>query len=270
MVGLFTGVVRKGYAPGGHSVRNGPRRVAWFTVKRGRLEYRGRVTRQPFAEWCATKEGVDAIARVAKEIRFSFVGRRRSATRRLWRALHAASRTEGFCAAIKAEPDHFLQAIADICYADALPRTHVALGRVVLTPRALAMGRARAGVFARLMTAPALADVDDAVRTFLLDHLVVEMDAALSQASPVPRRPVLAKDGWVCIGVRLGTVWAEPLWAGPYGSGHLFMYEMPRRKLTRREYKALDAAIDEIAGSVSTLSRTARDAMLRAATLRRV
>jgi hypothetical protein len=244
--------------------------VAWFTVKSGRLEYRGRITRQPFAEWCATKEGVEAITRVAKGIRFSFVGRTRSARRRLWRALHAASRTEAFCTAIAAEPDHFAQAMADICYADALPRTHVALGRVVLAPRALAMGRARAGVFARLMSAPAFADIDDAVRTFLLDQLVVEMDAALKKASPVPRRPVLAKDGWVCVGVRLGTVWAEPLWAGPYGSGHLFMYEMPPRQLTRREHKALDAAIEDITGSVSTLSRTARDAMLRAATLRRV
>lgn len=244
--------------------------MAWFTVKRGRLEYRGRITRQPYIEWCATKEGTEAVARVAKGIRFSFVGRSRSARRRLWQSLAAASRTEAFCAAISAEPDHFAQAIADICYADALPRTHVALGRVVLAPRTLAMGRARAGVFARLMSAPALAGVDDAVRTFLLDQLVLEMDAALSKASPVPRRPILAKNGWVCIGVRLGTVWADPLWAGPYGSGHLFMYEMPPRSLTRREYKALEAAIDDIASSVSMLSRTARDAMLRAATLRRV
>jgi len=267
---MFAAVGQNDHAPGGHSVRNGPRRVAWFTVKRGRLEYRGRITRQPFTEWCATKEGTGAISREANGIRFSFVGRSRSARGRLWRALQAASRTEAFRAAIAAEPDHFAQAIADICYADALPRTHVALGRVVLAPRALAMGRARAGVFARLLSAPALADIDDAVRTFLLDQLVLEMDAALSKASPVPRRPVLAKDGWVCVGVRLGTVWAEPLWAGPYGSGHLFMYEMPPRGLTRREHKALETAIDDIAGSVSTLSRTARDAMLRAATLRRV
>ena len=243
--------------------------MAWFTVKRGHLEYRGRMTRQPFKEWCATKEGADAIARVAKGMRFSFLGRARSARRRLWRELHDASGTGAFTAAIVAEPGHFAQAIADVCYADALPRSHVAQGRVVLAPRALAMGRARAGVFARLMASPALAGLDEAVRTFLLDRLVIEMDQALRDASPVPRRPVAAKDGWVCVGVRLGTVWAEPLWAGPYGAGHLFMYELPPRKLTRREYKALDAAIEDISGSVSTLSRTARDAMMRAATLRR-
>src|SRR5262249_51651644 len=180
------------------------------------------------------------------------------------------SRTEAFAAAVAAESGHFAQAIADVCYADALPRSHVALGRVVLAPRALAMGRARAGVFARILKSPALAGVDDAVRTFLVDRLVIEMDQALREASPVPRRPVLAKDGWACVGVRLGTVWAEPLWAGPYGAGHLFMYELPARRLTRREYKAIDDAIEQMSGDVSALSRNARDAMLRAATLRRV
>jgi len=202
-------------------------------------------------------------------MRFSFLGRARSARRRLWRELDAVSRTSAFTSAIVAEPARFAQAIADVCYADALPRSYVAQGRVVLAPRALAIGRARAGVFARLMTSPIFAGMDDAVRTFLLDRLVIEMDQALRDASPAPRRPVLAKDGWACVGVRLGTVWAEPLWAGPYGAGHLFMYELPPRKLTRREYKALDAAIEEISGSVSTLSRTARDAVMRAATLRR-
>jgi hypothetical protein len=163
-----------------------------------------------------------------------------------------------------------MQAMADVCYADALPRAHIALGRLVLAPRALVMGRARAGVFARLMEAPAFSSIDEAVRTFLLDQLVVEMDAALRKASPVPRRPVLANDGWSCVGLRLATVWADPLWAGPYGAGHLFMYELPARGLSRREYKSLDAAIEQISDTVSTLSRIARDAMLRAATLRRV
>jgi hypothetical protein len=43
------------------------------------------------------------------------------------------------------------------------------------------------------------------------------------------------------------------------------MYELPER-LKRRDYKALDAAIEQMAGTVSTLSRLARDAMFRAAT----
>lgn len=240
----------------------------WFTVKRGRIEYKGRIARPPFAEWCATKDGRAAIARVANGIRFSIFGRTRVARRRLWQGLDAASRTDGFKSLMAAEPAHFVRAMADVCYADVLPRAHIALGRLVLAPRALVMGRARAGVFARLMESPALSGIDEAVRTFLLDRLVIEMDAALSKAAPAPRSPVYANDGWACVGLRLGTVWADPLWAGPYVAGHLFMYELPRQRLTRPEYKALDAAIEEMSGSVSTLSRTARDAMLRGAALR--
>jgi len=245
-------------------------RVRWFSVSGGRLQYRGRITRQPFTKWCATTEGREAIASAAQGIRFAIFGRARSAQRRLWRELDTASRTESFTSAIRGEPERFMQAMADVCYAEALPRTHVALGRLVLAPRALITGRARADAFARLLNAPALAAVDDPVRTFLLDQLVIEMDAALVSASPAPRRPVLARDGWVCVGVRLDTPWADPLWAGPHGSGHLFMYELPPQRLSRRDYQALDAAIEQLGSTVSTLSRNARDAMLRAATLRRV
>jgi hypothetical protein len=241
--------------------------MGWFIVKRGRLEYRGRITKQPFTEWCGTKDGTDAIARAAKAVRFSVFGRTRAARRRLWRALDAASRSEGFVPMVAAESQRFTQAMADACYADALPRMQIALGRLVLVPRALVDGRVRAAIFARLMHAPALSGVDDAVQTFFLERLVSEMDAALSKAAPVPRRPVLAADGWCCIGIRLGTVWADPIWAGTYHAGHLFMYELRERQLNRREYKALDAGIQQMSGTVSTLSRTARDAMLRAATL---
>ena len=256
--------------PRGHDLGNLLARVRWFSVSGGHLQYRGRITRQPFTKWCATKEGSETIAGAAKGIRFSIFGRARSAQRRLWRELDTASRTESFTSAIRGEPERFMQAMADVCYAEALPRTHVALGRLVLAPRTLVTGRARADAFARLNKTPALAAVDDPVRTFLLDQLVIEMDAALVSASPAPRRPVLARDGWVCVGVRLDTPWADPLWAGPHGSGHLFMYELPPQRLSRRDYQALDAAIEQLGSTVSTLSRNARDAMLRAATLRRV
>lgn len=239
--------------------------MSWFTVRRGRLEYRGRITREPFTRWCATKEGGAAIARVGKDIRFSIFGRARMARKQLWRALDTASRTEAFTSAVAAETGHFMKVLADACYAEALPRTHLSLRRLVLVPRAMVVGRARAGVFSRLMHVPCMAEVDEAVRSFLVDELVTGMDAAVRGASPAPRRPVLARDGWACVGVRLGTVWVDPLWAGPDGTGHLFMYELPER-LKRRDYKALDAAIEQMTGTVSTLSRLARDAMFRAAT----
>lgn len=243
--------------------------MSWFTVTRGRLEYRGRLTRPPFAQWCATKDGRAAIDSVARGIRFSIVGRARSARRRLWRDLDAVSRTDAFTAAMRAESAHFMQAMADVCYADALPRAQIALRRLVLAPRALVAGRARSAVRARLMDAPVLAGIDAGVRAFLIDQLVIELDAAVRHVRPVPRRPVFACEGWACVGVQLGTTWLDPLWAGPDGTGHFFMFEMPTQGLKRRDAKALDAAIEQIAGTVSSLPRAARDEMMRAASLRR-
>ena len=243
-------------------------RVSWFSVTRGQLEYGGRITRQPFTAWCATRTGRTAIARVAGGIRFSLFGRERSARRRLWRNLDEVARSREFANVIAREPERYLQILADACYAAALPRAHVALRRLVLTPRALVTGRAKADVVNRLKLSAMLAPLDRDVRTFLLDQIVNEMDAAVRGASPSPRHPVQARDGWACVGVRLGTVWLDPLWAGPDGTGHVFMYEMPRQGLSRRDRKALEAQMDQMSGAVSILSRESRDALIRSAALR--
>jgi hypothetical protein len=243
--------------------------VSWFAVNRGRLVYSGRITRQPFTAWCATSAGRKAIAHVAAGIRFSLFGRARSAQRRVWRSLEDVSRSDAFAKALAAEPDRYLQTLADVCYADALPRVQVGVRRLVLAPRALVAGRAKADVFTRLERSPAIADLDDLVRSFLLDQIVNEMDAALRGASPSPKRPVTARDGWVCVGARLGTIWLDPLWAGPDATGHVFMYEMPPQGLTRRDCKALEAAMEQLSGAAASLSRNARDVMLRSASVRR-
>ena len=243
--------------------------MSWFAVNRGRLEYRGRITRQPFTAWCATRTGRKAVARVAAGIRFSLFGRARSAQHRLWRGLDAVCRTEVFSDGIRSEPDRYLQILADVCYADALPRVRVGVRRLVLAPRALVAGRAKADVFSRLLASPALASLDDDVRSFLLDQIVDEMDAAVRSASPSPKHPVTARDGWVCVGVRLGAVWLDPLWAGPDATGHMFMYEMPPQGPTRQDCRALEAAMDELNGAAASLSRNARDVMLRSASVRR-
>ena len=243
--------------------------MSWFAVGRGGLEYRGRIARQPFTAWCATKGGRRAIDRTAAGIRFSIFGRARSAQRRLWRSLDEVSRTREFANLLAAEPDRYLQVLADACYAPALPRLYVGLRRLVLTPRALVTGRAKADVLNRLRLTAALAPLDVDVRAFLIDQIVNEMDAAVRAASPSSRKPIRARDGWACVGVRLGTVWLDPLWAGPDGTGHLFMYEMPPQGLSRKERKALDAGIEQLSGTASTLSRESRDALIRSAALRR-
>jgi hypothetical protein len=242
--------------------------MGWFRVKRGRLEYCGRITRDPFTKWTATKEGTEAVGRVAATLRFSLFGRKRAARRRMWRALEAATREASLSTAIAGEAERFMKVLANLSYADALPRAHIALHRLVLVPRAMVTARAETGVFERLAQSPALADVDAAVRIFLLSRLVTEMDDALQRAAPAPRRPVQAHDEWACVGVTKGIIWADPIWAGPDGTGHVFMYEFPRAGLPRRGHKAIEAAIAEMSTSVTALSRADRIALVRAASLR--
>ena len=238
--------------------------MRWFRVSNGRLEYRGRITREPFMRWTETKEGTAAIARVAAGIRFSLFGRSRAARRRIWRALEDASRVESLVAAIRTEAARYMEVLASLSYSDTLPRVHIALHRLVLVPRALIAGRARTALFERLGEAPALAGLDDSARIFFLEQLVKEMDAALQIGSPSPRRPIHAHDEWACVGVSKGLVWVDPLWAGADGTGHVFMCELPRAGLSRRDRKAVEAAIAGMAASVSSLSARQRIAMVRA------
>jgi hypothetical protein len=242
--------------------------VSWFRVNAGRLEYRGRITRDAYAKWTTTRNGLEAVSRVARGTRFSLFGRSRSARRRMWRALETASRTESLASAMAIEAARYMQLLASLAYADALPRAHIALHRLVLVPRAMSVGRAHAGVIERLAMAPALRELDEAVRAFFLDQLVIEMDAALRKAAPSPRRPVEAQDGWACVGDRTGVVWVDRILAGPDGSGHLFMYEFPHEPLGRRERKALETAIEQLTVSVSSLSRAQRATLVRSAALR--
>ena len=238
--------------------------MRWFRVSNGRLEYRGRITREPFMRWTETKEGTAAIARVAAGIRFSLFGRSRAARRRIWRALEDASRVESLVAAVRTEAARYMEVLASLSYSDTLPRVHIALHRLVLVPRALIAGRARAALFERLGEMPALAGLDDSARIFFLEQLVKEMDAALQLGSPSPRRPIHAHDEWACVGVSKGLVWVDPLWAGADGTGHVFMCELPRTGLSRRDRKAVEAAIAGMAASVSSLSARQRIAMVRA------
>jgi hypothetical protein len=238
-------------------------------VKRGRLVFRGRISKAPFTAWCATRDGRDAIARAVSRLRLAVFAPSWRARRGLWRQLDAASRSDACTTALAAEAERYLQVLAEISYADALPRAHVAMRRLILVPRAMAMGRAQSGVRERFGRVPAVAALDPAARDFLLRQIVTELDASLSGARPSSRRPVEGRDGWACVGVRLGPVWMDALWAGPDGTGHVFMYELPPSGLSRRDRKALDEAMDRINNAVASLSRTARDAMIRAATLRR-
>jgi hypothetical protein len=242
--------------------------VSWFTVSRGRLAYGGRITRAPFTQWCATRQGREAVARAAAGVRFSLFGRSHAARSRLWRDLEAATRSEAFVEMAGGEPARYLQILADACYANGLPRAHIASRRLVVVPRAFVLGRAEAAAATRLMSASALAGVEPAIRTFLVQQIVAGMDAAVRAAS-TPKAPVQARDGWACVGAHLGVVWMDALWAGPDGTGHLFMYEVPPQGIGRRDRHALNEAMQRLGEDVARLSRTARDTLLRSASLTR-
>lgn len=239
--------------------------MAWFRVAKGRLEYRGRITRAPFAEWCATKDGVAAVARAAAGIRFSLLGRERAARRRTWLALEGTARVAEVAAAIRAEAAHYLSIFASLSYADALPRANVALHRLVVVPRSMIAARARAALFGRLQDAAPLSGLDAGVRVFLLDRLLAEMDAAIQEAAPSPRHPILAREEWACVGVTKDLVWVDPLYSGADGAGHVFMFELPRAGLGRTERKALERAMAELRDRASALTRLQRTDLVRAA-----
>jgi len=242
--------------------------MSWFRVSNGHLEYRGRFTREPFNRWTQTPEGAAAVTRVAAELRFSLFGRNHAARRRLWRSLESAGRSHAVATAIAAEAPRFMQVVARLAYSEALPRVVIAYHRLVVVPRAMIASHARVGLSQRLREVPEVGDLDEAVQIFLFDQLVAEMDAALQSASASPRHPVMAHDEWTCMGVSKGIEWVDPMWAGPDGTGHVFMYEFPRAGLSRKDRKTLETAIAEMSASVSSLSRLQRYAMVRAASAR--
>jgi len=239
--------------------------MSWFRVSAERLEYCGRITREPFTRWLGTKEGTEAVARLAGGIRFSLLGRTRAARRRMWRQLNTATRSGPLAQAIRQEASHYMTHAANLSYALTLPRAHIALHRLVVVPRALMVGRARAALYERLHRAPMLADFDEALRKFFLEQLVTEMGAAVDKTAPSPKYPVKARDEWACVGVAAGTVWLDRFWSGPNATGHLFMYEFPREKIGRRERKALDAAIKTLHAEVTRLPALQRNEILRLA-----
>jgi len=240
----------------------------WFRVSRGRLVYRGRISRPAFTRWTATTEGAEAIARFAGETRFSLFGRKRAARRRAWRALDTAARSRAVSIAIGEEADAYMHACADVAYGDALPRAHVALHRLVLVPRALAASRARTGMVQRLGRIPEISSLDVSLCSFLLDQLLIEMDIALHYGKPSVARPVQAHGAWACVGVSGAVQWGDPIWAGAYGTGHVYLYEFPAAGLTRKERKAVDAAVQHLEAGASSLSRNQRFDLARAASIR--
>ena len=239
--------------------------MSWFKISDGRVLYAGALSREPYAAWISTKAGSQAIDAVASGIGFRLFGRARAARRRVWRELGDAVRSEDGRTALQAAADLYLSTMSTLAYASGLPRTTIGLRRLVLVPRALAAGRARPAITARLAECPAFAQRPLAERDFLFETALLQADAAIRGASPSVRRPIRAADGWTCIGADTRFAWVDQYWSGPGWSGHWFMYEHPKEPLSRSDRKAVERETTALHGSLATLSREHRQALVQLA-----
>jgi hypothetical protein len=235
----------------------------WYRVAGGRLEFRGRITREPFTEWLETTQGAASVDTAAALLRFRFLARSR-ATRRLWQDLERLVRTSVARQALEEEIGYFASAVSSLCYAPSLPRSKVALHRLVVVPRAMIAGRSRNGARLRLWHA-ALSPLPDSVRAFVCEQILIEMDSAIRASEPSAANPVEMRDAWSCVGSDDAYVWVDPLWSGPKWTGHMILYEMPREPLSRAQRKELERAVSNLQKSLEALSRIQRQSIVRTA-----
>ena len=240
--------------------------MSWFRISDGRLRYRGRITRQPFAAWAASPEGEAAIDAAAQQIGFCLFGRTRTARRQMWKDLEAVVSSDGFHKMMEAEPDHFLSVWIELAYAPALPRTAIAMRRIVMVPRTMIAARALSGLTARFMSVRAFADLAAPLRAFFCSRCIFEMDEVMRRAAPTPRKPVYARESWNCVGMDLKFTWVDPLWSGAEWVGHVVMFEGADLRPSRRERREIESAIERLQASLGEMSVVQRDGTVRTAT----
>jgi hypothetical protein len=239
--------------------------MSWFQVSRGRLRFRG-VTRQPFDDWIASREGAAAVDAAAQQIRFSLIGRANTARRRIRRELQAVVASRPVRAVLAAEPDHYLRSWTALAYAPSLPRLTIALHRLVVVPRTMILTRTVTALTGRLAQCPGFADLDSSFQTFLAHRVLAEMNEAISRVQPSARAPIALPESWVCVAIDRAFLWVDPLWLGEEWLGHVVLFEMPRRGLDRRERRELSEAIERITRDLPSMSRYQRSGLVRTAT----
>jgi hypothetical protein len=241
--------------------------AAWVRYSRGGLSYAGRITRAPFTAWTNTDEGQAAVARAASRIRFSLLGKTRTAARRLWRELADMAGSAEVAAAIDLEAQAYLQRLGELAFADGLPRGGVDLHRLIVVPNVLLNAAAYTGIATRLALEPAFASLEgaDALRQFFITTLVDEMDAAVTRARPSPRSPLAADSDWITVGVNPSFAWYVPVLREPPWDGHHYVLELTRNPITRAVRKAVAERINTFEASLQSLSRPERHEILRRA-----
>ena len=239
---------------------------SWFDIADGRLRFRGRLTKQPIADWIASGEGAEAVQAAARRTRFSLIGRTRAARRRMGRELWEAIGAGAVRETVAAECDRYLAAWTQLAYAPSLPRLTVAFQRLVVVPRAMILARTASGVSARVAACLTTAGVDDPFKAFFARWIIDHMDEAIRRAGPCPQRPIHAKESWACVALDRDFIWIDPLSSGRDWRGHVVMFEMPAPRLQRRDRRKLEASIEQLTHSLPELARPQRDSIVRVAT----
>src|SRR5690606_37389729 len=150
-------------------------------------------------------------------IRFAPLGRIRTARRRLWRELTAAARRRDVSAALQAEAGRYLALMAEIAYAEGLPRVAVELQRLVVVPRCLLNGVMLTAVEQRLLrydlfpTLPGRSPIYE----FFCAQLVHELDRAVLAWRATPRRTLPTSQHWASVGHDEAFAWTVSLTGEP-------------------------------------------------------
>jgi hypothetical protein len=239
--------------------------MGWFKVIDGRVVYSGRITREPYMQWTTTAAGAASLAERAKTVGFRLFGRTRAARKQIWRELDDASRSAEGRDAMQAAADLYLRMLSTLAYAQGLPRVTAALRRVVLVPRALAAGRARADVHARLAQCRGFGEAPPALQQFLFERALLEVDAAARLARPSIDRPVDSSPEWILVASDTAVQWVDQIWSGAGWTGHWFLYERPRTPPTRSERKEIERAMASLRASVASIPRERRQALVKLA-----
>ncbi len=240
--------------------------MGWYRVTDGCLNYR-RLKHDPFTAWLASPRGAEVVASVSEGLRFSLLGRKRAARRLLWRQLGTILADGRVRAIIDSHARTYQSLLASLAFLEPLPRATVDLRRVVIVPRLLLDARAHELIQEDLHRLIDAQDITggEALREFLVTTLVDEMDRACVTARPTVGRPLLAGQEWASVRVDLHFTWETPAWTGPSWPGHHFVYERPRERLTLRQGRRLNAAMNEMAGTIDRWPRAKRHETLQRA-----
>jgi len=235
---------------------------------RGHVRYTGRVDRAAFAAWCQSPDGQSLLKPIITTMRFSLLGKRRAAQRRVWLELKGTAQSGAVAAALQQQVDAYFSRLSTLVYARDLPVRGINLHRLVAVPRLFANTVTDRQVEAALKMQPAFATANGraSLRHWFDMLLIDSIETAARNARPTPKRPLPAGRDWIIVGVNDTFEWRVPL-QGPAWPGHYYLLELTHTPITRAVRRAAGRAIAEMEASLAGLSRVDRNEILRQAGL---